>query len=291
MGRWITEDPYKGSTDDPLSLNLYVFVRNSPLIYVEPSGHEAVDTALKLLPVLAILDGPLPVGEFLGLCIIGAAIAIDGDAIVDFGFRLWSWIFKPSSDEAGSTIVDPLPEPISSDIPPFSLESPDPFENFLIFKRLTLQDTTYLSTSMQDIEKNWFGVFDLYTPTWQDNVFISEVDVIKGTRSTGEYASSSAQYQRLKQSLATEEIQSVVKTTEHGAERLMTRGFTPSDISDLKLSPSKIMTQTDGASVYIKDIGSGKFNVIVESENGVVTALKNIGQNSLDKLSKNYGWK
>ncbi len=72
---------------------------------------------------------------------------------------------------------------------------------------------------------------------------------------------------------------------------LMTRGFTPSDISDLKLSPSKIMTQTDGASVYIKDIGSGKFNVIVESENGVVTALKNIGKNSLDKLSKNYGWK
>ena len=38
MGRWITEDPYKGSVDDPLSLNLYVFVRNSPLIYVDPSG-------------------------------------------------------------------------------------------------------------------------------------------------------------------------------------------------------------------------------------------------------------
>ena len=106
-----------------------------------------------------------------------------------------------------------------------------------------------------------------------------------------EIASSAAQYQRLKQSLATEEIQSVIKTTEHGAERLMTRGFSPSEISDLKLSPSKIMTQTDGASVYLRDVGAGKFNVIVESENGVVTALKNISQNSLDRLSKNYGWK
>jgi uncharacterized protein RhaS with RHS repeats len=42
MGRWITEDPYKGSVGDPLSLNLYVFVRNSPLIYVDPSGFDAI---------------------------------------------------------------------------------------------------------------------------------------------------------------------------------------------------------------------------------------------------------
>jgi RHS repeat-associated protein len=42
MGRWITEDPYRGSINDPLSLNLYVFVRNSPLIYVDPSGFAAI---------------------------------------------------------------------------------------------------------------------------------------------------------------------------------------------------------------------------------------------------------
>lgn len=44
-----------------------------------------------------------------------------------------------------------------------------------------------------------------------------------------EYASSAAQYQRLKDSLAKQEIQSVIDTTEHGAERLMSRGFTPSE--------------------------------------------------------------
>lgn len=38
IGRWISEDSYRGSPDDPLSLNLYVYVKNNPLIYVDPSG-------------------------------------------------------------------------------------------------------------------------------------------------------------------------------------------------------------------------------------------------------------
>ncbi|MHC1723766.1 MAG: DUF4258 domain-containing protein [Aminipila sp.] len=100
-----------------------------------------------------------------------------------------------------------------------------------------------------------------------------------------------AKYQKMKEALAVEEIQSVVNTTNHGAERLLERGFTPSDISALKLTPDKIMTQTDGAQVFIKNIGNDKFNVIVESDNGVVTALKNISEKSLNNLSNNYGWK
>ncbi|GAC44189.1 hypothetical protein, partial [Paenibacillus popilliae] len=118
-----------------------------------------------------------------------------------------------------------------------------------------------------------------------------KLDLQMFAEGTGKYASNAAQYQKLKDSLAREEIQSVIKTTDHGAERLMVRGFTPSEISDLKLSPSKVMTQSDGAGVYIKEISAGKFNVIVESENGVVTALKNISENSLNRLSKNYEWK
>ena len=50
------------------------------------------------------------------------------------------------------------------------------------------------------------------------------------------------------------------------------------------------MRQGDGAQVFIKNIGEGKYNVIVEGENGVVTALKNIGQNSLERLARNYTW-
>lgn len=71
----------------------------------------------------------------------------------------------------------------------------------------------------------------------------------------------------------------------------MSRGFTPSDISNLKLNPSQIITQTDGVQVYIKDTGGCKYNVIVEGTNGVITALKDISLKSLEKLAQNYGWK
>ncbi|VBB09344.1 pectin lyase fold/virulence factor [Lucifera butyrica] len=108
--------------------------------------------------------------------------------------------------------------------------------------------------------------------------------------SSGEIAASAAQYQRLKESLAQEEIQSVVRTTEHGVVRLLGRGFTPEEISDIKLSPDKIMTQADGANVFIKSFSDGKYSVIVEGENGVVTALRNISEKSLNRLANNYGW-
>jgi hypothetical protein len=34
----------------------------------------------------------------------------------------------------------------------------------------------------------------------------------------------------------------------------------------------------------------GKFNVIVEGGRGVVTALKNVSEKSVARLSANYGW-
>jgi RHS repeat-associated protein len=61
MGRWITEDPYKGSVGDPLSLNLFVFVRNSPLIYVDPSGFaEKCILSEEEMEIFAKANSPLP---------------------------------------------------------------------------------------------------------------------------------------------------------------------------------------------------------------------------------------
>ncbi|MDF2866438.1 MAG: repeat-containing protein, partial [Clostridia bacterium] len=37
--RFISEDAFRGNIDDPLSLNLYTYCSNNPLIYVDPSGH------------------------------------------------------------------------------------------------------------------------------------------------------------------------------------------------------------------------------------------------------------
>lgn len=38
-GRFINEDTYEGQIKNPLSLNLYTYVHNNPLSYVDPTGH------------------------------------------------------------------------------------------------------------------------------------------------------------------------------------------------------------------------------------------------------------
>ncbi|WP_440115587.1 RHS repeat-associated core domain-containing protein [Paenibacillus sp. QZ-Y1] len=39
--RFISEDTYEGELTNPLSLNLYTYVENNPLNYVDPTGHRA----------------------------------------------------------------------------------------------------------------------------------------------------------------------------------------------------------------------------------------------------------
>lgn len=40
MGRFINEDTYEGEVDNPLTLNLYTYVGNNPLIFSDPSGNK-----------------------------------------------------------------------------------------------------------------------------------------------------------------------------------------------------------------------------------------------------------
>jgi RHS repeat-associated protein len=47
--RFISEDTYRGNIDDPLSLNLYTYCKNNPMIYVDPSGHIPVPLITALL--------------------------------------------------------------------------------------------------------------------------------------------------------------------------------------------------------------------------------------------------
>ncbi len=42
IGRFITEDTYPGEANDPLSLNLYVYVGNNPVNFFDPDGHDAI---------------------------------------------------------------------------------------------------------------------------------------------------------------------------------------------------------------------------------------------------------
>ncbi|MGG4451226.1 RHS repeat domain-containing protein [Brevibacillus porteri] len=46
IGRFISEDTYKGQVDNPLSLNRYTYVSNNPLRFVDPSGHYQCEGAI-----------------------------------------------------------------------------------------------------------------------------------------------------------------------------------------------------------------------------------------------------
>ncbi|MGM0715506.1 MAG: RHS repeat-associated core domain-containing protein, partial [Bacillota bacterium] len=39
MGRFVSEDTYKGQVDNPLSLNRYTYVENNPIMFIDPTGN------------------------------------------------------------------------------------------------------------------------------------------------------------------------------------------------------------------------------------------------------------
>ncbi len=45
IGRFINEDTYEGQINNPLSQNVYTYVHNNPLIYIDPTGHDNVLTS------------------------------------------------------------------------------------------------------------------------------------------------------------------------------------------------------------------------------------------------------
>jgi RHS repeat-associated protein len=46
IGRFISEDTFKGENKNPLSLNLYTYVENNPLTHIDPSGHNKTQRAI-----------------------------------------------------------------------------------------------------------------------------------------------------------------------------------------------------------------------------------------------------
>jgi RHS repeat-associated protein len=86
-----------------------------------------------------------------------------------------------------------------------------------------------------------------------------------------------------------------IQTTKHGATRIAgeaaTRGGVLSEAEILATKGGRILTQADGAIVRILEAGPGKFNVVVEGEQGVITTFRHIGKNALDRLAARYGWR
>ncbi|MEW9701496.1 RHS repeat-associated core domain-containing protein [Paenibacillus sp. SI8] len=53
MGRFVGEDTYAGQISNPLSQNRFSYVKNNPLIYTDPSGHDILSLISALEGILA----------------------------------------------------------------------------------------------------------------------------------------------------------------------------------------------------------------------------------------------
>ena len=86
-----------------------------------------------------------------------------------------------------------------------------------------------------------------------------------------------------------------IKSTTHGTNRIAgataTRGgvLSRSEIA-ITNKVGRTFTQADGAIVKVHEVG-GRYNVTVTGDKGLITTFKNLSPKSLEKLSRNYGWK
>ncbi len=61
LGRFITADTYRGDITDPLSLNRYIYVKNNPLKYIDPSGNFAIAIPILAPVITSVVEGVLTV--------------------------------------------------------------------------------------------------------------------------------------------------------------------------------------------------------------------------------------
>ncbi|NOU79772.1 RHS repeat protein [Paenibacillus sp. LMG 31459] len=74
IGRFINEDTYEGQIDNPLSLNIYTYVNNNPLKYIDPSGH-------------APIVGDSPYDTAAPNTVIGYIVYVSKDQLTQLGFK------------------------------------------------------------------------------------------------------------------------------------------------------------------------------------------------------------
>ncbi|MHA6483530.1 RHS repeat domain-containing protein [Paenibacillus sp. strain BS8-2] len=58
VGRFLNEDTYEGQIDNPLSLNLYTYVKNNPLRYIDPTGNKEFEVSPFERPTVLQLKFP-----------------------------------------------------------------------------------------------------------------------------------------------------------------------------------------------------------------------------------------
>jgi hypothetical protein len=82
-------------------------------------------------------------------------------------------------------------------------------------------------------------------------------------------------------------------TTQHGAQRMNERGITITNeyAQTIKRNYTESWIQgKDGAAVYIKRAGRGRYDVLIEGDDGIVTVMRDKSRKELDGLARNYDW-
>lgn len=77
-------------------------------------------------------------------------------------------------------------------------------------------------------------------------------------------------------------------TSGHGAQRLAGCGFDDIEIA-IARSSSSVYEQGDGAMAHVARLGAS-YHVVVVGERGVVTGMKDVTEQGLGDLARNYGW-
>jgi RHS repeat-associated protein len=108
VARFITEDTYAGQDIDPLSLNLYTYVQNNPIMYTDPTGHDLAN----LKDMVAAAGGTVTWDARAGVATVnvnGKVIPIDNHAsgITNVNGRLVidSTAFDNMFSQGSSTLV------------------------------------------------------------------------------------------------------------------------------------------------------------------------------------------
>jgi RHS repeat-associated protein len=83
--------------------------------------------------------------------------------------------------------------------------------------------------------------------------------------------------------------------TTHGVERIAGATATRGGVLSMEgvnatKSLGRVFTQADGAKVFLHEITSGRFNVVVEGNRDIITTMNNWSQSSIDRIARNYGW-
>jgi RHS repeat-associated protein len=279
ISRFVSPDPYVQEPDNPQNLNRYSYVLNNPQSLVDPSGHFWEWIVAALLAVIEAAGAEAATTEILAT-LAGKLVAISFAASIEQmplraleQAELHRQFAKPQQNHTQQALPENRREnPDSSCLPGDDNCGGNGPVQLAMGPHGACRG---VPLNCGGPGGDWWGRGAGSGPL--------RYPAPKGpptTRGTGRAPGGGGRDARSLDA----------KVTTHGNQRLAERGWTQTEIATTK-GGGKVLTQADGAKVFLHEVSPGKFNVIIEGDRGIITGLKGLDQNAINNLSKNYGWK